>query len=433
MSENDRKTPRRNFTRRTFIQTTAIAGAAVSVPGIWTSRKARAAAGAIPMVKDPRFSVPVIDPGKIDKFVDALPVPGTNWPVIAAGSQDIKVVPEIVQILPSTLGLSTTVWCYRGNDEYFSTFLGPTMLATSDPSGENPSTITYDYSGITSTTHLLKNGANTASVVDKHVHGTDTTMVPPGPEPEVRFIAHLHGAEGVSPNSDGYAEAWVTPNGGTFESLGFGTLPPGTLPNTSGGRQTHTYPNTQDAALAWYHDHALGITRLNVYAGGAGGYIISDDVEQGYISAGQLPDLGIPLVIQDRMFYPDGRLAYPDLDAVAAGLIAQKGCTPWPVPDVSTRPEYFGDVIVVNGKAWPFLDVEPAVYRFRFLNGCNSRVLDLSFQPPQPPVFAIIGTEGGFVPGPSDVRPNIVIGPAERFDVLIDFSNQAGKTLTLSN
>ena len=121
------------------------------------------------------------------------------------------------------------------------------------------------------------------------------------------------------------------------------------------------------------------------------------------------------------MFYPDGRLAYPDLDAVAAGLIAQKGCTPWPVPDVSTRPEYFGDVIVVNGKAWPYLDVEPAVYRFRFLNGCNSRVLDLSFQPPQPPTFAIIGTEGGFLPGPSDVRPNLVIGGAERFDVLIDF------------
>jgi spore coat protein A len=140
------------------------------------------------------------------------------------------------------------------------------------------------------------------------------------------------------------------------------------------------------------------------------------------------------------MFYPPdpgapgvARLAYPDLDAVAAGLIAQKACTPWPVPDVSTRPEYFGDVIVVNGKAWPFLTVEPAVYRFRFLNGCNSRVLDLSFEPPQPPVFAIIGTEGGFLPGPSDVRPNILIGPAERFDVLIDFRNQAGKTLTLSN
>jgi spore coat protein A len=323
-----------------------------------------------------------------------------------------------VQILPSTLGLPTTVWCYRGDQDYGSTFLGPTMLATSN----DPSVVTYDYGAVpTANGHLLRNGANTASVVDQHVHGTDAN------EPEVRFIAHLHGSAGVSPESDGYAEAWVTPTGVT------GATPPGTRPLTVGGTQTHTYRNSQDAALVWYHDHALGITRLNVYAGGAGGYIITDTVEQGYISAGQLPGLGIPLVIQDRMFYPDGRLAYPDLDAVAAGLIAQKGCTPWPVPDVSTRPEYFGDVIVVNGVAWPYLTVEPKIYRFRFLNGCNSRVLDLSFEPPQPPVFEIIGTEGGFLPGPSDVRPNLVIGGAERFDVLIDFRNYAGKTLTLSN
>jgi spore coat protein A len=424
-------TDHRKFSRRKFLETTAIAGAAMAAPWM-TSRQAGAAPpGVIPTTKDPRFSVPVIDPKDIDKFVDPLPVPdlvGTNWPVIPAGSQTIRLVERSVQILPSTFGLSTTVWCYRGNAEYTSTFLGPTMLATSG----TPNDVTYDYSAVplqpaANPQHLLKNGANTASVVDKHVHGTDLG------EPEVRFIAHLHGMEGVAPNYDGYAEAWVTPAGDTFELLGFGTLPPNTLPNTSGGRQTHTYPNVQDAALDWYHDHALGITRLNVYAGGAGGYIITDGVEQGYISAGRLPDLGIPLVIQDRMFYPDGRLAYPDLDAVAAGLIAQKGCTPWPVLDVSTRPEYFGDVIVVNGKAWPFLNVEPAVYRFRFLNGCNSRVLDLSFEPPQPPVFAIIGTEGGFLPGPSDVRRNIIIGPAERFDVLIDFRNQAGKTLTLSN
>lgn len=293
--------------------------------------------------------------------------------------------------------------------------------------GNKSSVVTYDYSGIDATTHLLKNGANTASVVDKHVHGTDAS------EPEVRFIAHLHGSAGVSPASDGYAEAWVTPRGDTSDT----PPPPSTQPKTVGATQTHIYPNTQSAGLTWYHDHALGITRLNVYAGGAGGYIITDDIEQGYITAGQLPDLGsplgIPLVIQDRMFYPDGRLAYPDLDAVAAGLVAQKACTPWPVPDVSTRPEYFGDVIVVNGKAWPHLKVKPAVYRFRFLNACNSRVLDLAFQPPQAPTFAIIGTEGGFLPGPSDVRPNLVIGPAERLDALIDFRNQAGKTLVLGN
>jgi spore coat protein A len=421
MSKSDDKTTSRNVSRRRFLQTTAIAGAAMSAPSILISRKAGAAPGAPPTVQDPRFSLPVIDPAKIDKFIDPIPVPGgTSWPIINAGSQTIRLVEEKnVQILPSTLGLNTTVWCYRGNNDYTSTFLGPTMLAMSN----DPNRVTYDYSALgTANRHLLKNGAGTASVVDKHVHGTDAN------EPEVRFIAHLHGSAGVSPESDGYAESWSTPT--ARDANGTGPAPQ----NVGPGRWRHTYLNSQGAALVWYHDHALGITRLNVYAGGAGGYIITDGVEDGYINTTrQLPDLGIPLVIQDRMFYPDGRLAYPDLDAVAAGLIAQKGCTPWPVPDVSTRPEYFGDVIVVNGKAWPFLNVEPAVYRFRFLNGCNSRVLDLSFEPPQPPVFAIIGTEGGFLPGPSDVRPNIVIGPAERFDVLIDFRNQAGKTLTLSN
>lgn len=405
--------------------TTAALGVSVAAPWVISTRKGLAAP-LVPTTKDPRFSVPVIDAKKIDKFVDQLPVPGgPAWPIVdltGSSSTTLRLVERRVRILPSTLTVPpTTVWCYRGSGEYRSTFLGPTLLV---PSG-SARDVTFDYSQVPTGTpprHLLKDGAGTASVVDKHVHGTDES------EPEVRFITHLHGGKGVEQNSDGYAEAWVTPDGA------IGPAPHDTIPEGSGGAQTHHYPNAQDASLAWYHDHALGITKLNVYAGGAGGYIITDDVEQGYIGAGQLPPFpGIPLVIQDRMFYPDGRLAYPDLDAVTAGLIAQKGCTPWPVTDISTRPEYFGDVIVVNGKAWPYLDVEPAVYRFRFLNGCTSRVLDLSFQPPQPPKFAIIGTEGGFLPGPSDVRPNLVIGGAERFDVLIDFTNHAGKTLTLIN
>jgi spore coat protein A, manganese oxidase len=418
---------RGNVTRREFAQTIAIAGAAMSMPSIWTSRKADAAP-LVPTVKDPRFSVPVIDPGKIDKFRDPLPVPGGTWPILDLTTNTttgLRIVQIEVPILPqgtvttpaNTNGLQTTVWCYRGEANYTDTFLGPTILARSLIQTQ----VTYDYRQVPLPQHLLKNGAGTASVVDRHLHGTDLN------EPEVRFIAHLHGAKGIAQDSDGYAEAWVTPNG--FQ----GTFPPGTSPVTVGGTQQHTYPNAQTASLAWYHDHALGITRLNVYAGGAGGYIITDGIEDAYIAGQQLPGLGIPLVIQDRMFYPDGRLAYPDLNAVAAGLIAQKDCTPWPVADVSTRPEYFGDVIVVNGKAWPYLEVDPRILRFRFLNGCNSRVLDLSFQSPQPPLFNIIGTEGGFLPGPSDVRPNLVIGGAERFDVLIDFRNQAGKTLTLIN
>ena len=146
MSKSDDKTTGRNVSRRRFLQTAAIAGAAMSAPSIWTSRKAGAAQpGVIPTVKDPRFSVPVIEPRQIDKFIDPLPVPGgTNWPIIVAGSQTIRLVERSVQILPSTFGLSTTVWCYRGNAEYTSTFLGPTMLATSG----TPNNVTYDYSAV---------------------------------------------------------------------------------------------------------------------------------------------------------------------------------------------------------------------------------------------------------------------------------------------
>ncbi|MGA7953434.1 MAG: multicopper oxidase domain-containing protein [Gloeobacterales cyanobacterium] len=415
----------RFFTRRQFLQTSATIGIGVSLPIIWEQRKVAAQLAPTASL----FSSQVLDPITIPKFVDPLPVPGANWPVFGAGTQDIKLVEQSVQILPSTLGLSTTVWCYRGNDNYNSTYLGPTMVAQSNV----PNNVTYNYKGITATTHLLKNGANTASVVDKHVHGTEMS------EPEVRFIAHLHGAKGVGPGSDGYAESWVTPSG-TQNTLspappGPSVVPPQGAPGS--GSHQHTYPNAQTASLAWYHDHALGITRLNVYAGGAGAYLITDSVETDYISRNLLPALGgpfdIPLVIQDRMFYPDGRLAYPDLDANTAGLIATPGClNTWNSSDVSTRPEYFGDVIIVNGKAWPKLEVDPAIYRFRFLNGCNSRVLNLFIS--MGTDIYIIGTEGGFLPSKS-VVPNdrLLMGPAERLDVLVDFRNYAGKTLKLKN
>ncbi|HET6468664.1 MAG TPA: multicopper oxidase domain-containing protein, partial [Geminicoccaceae bacterium] len=145
--------------------------------------------------------------------------------------------------------------------------------------------------------------------------------------------------------------------------------------------------------------------------------------------AGALPSLGgafdVPLVIQDRMFYPDGRLAYPDQPAASVA-----GCEPWPDGAVSTLPEFFGDVILVNGKSWPFLEVEPAIYRLRFLNGCNSRFLSLTLSPAL--AFTILGTEGGFLPSAVGSR-ELVMGPAERFDVLVDFRGAAGRTVTLIN
>jgi spore coat protein A, manganese oxidase len=160
----------------------------------------------------------------------------------------------------------------------------------------------------------------------------------------------------------------------------------------------------------------------------AAGFIITDSVEASYIAAGVLPQLGgpfdVPLVIQDRMFYADGTLAYPDQPFAG-------GCTPWP-GGPSTLPEFFGDCMLVNGKTWPFLDVDPARYRLRFLNGCNSRFLDLSLNTAPPAPFTIIGTEGGFLPS-AVARRNLLMGPAERFDVIFDFTPFAGRTITLTN
>lgn len=131
------------------------------------------------------------------------------------------------------------------------------------------------------------------------------------------------------------------------------------------------------------------------------------------------------------MFYADGQLAYPDLPAANA-----KGCSAWPATDVSTLPEYFGEAIVVNGKTWPLLQVKPTIYWLRILNGCNSRVLQLKLgktwggAPLLP--FTVIGTEGGFLPNPVTL-PELIMGGAERFEVLVDFSAFANQTLTLFN
>ena len=140
------------------------------------------------------------------------------------------------------------------------------------------------------------------------------------------------------------------------------------------------YSNDQEAGTLWYHDHALGITRLNVYAGLAGFYILRDDQDTG------LPDnpLGLPAgpyelgyAIQDRMFTEDGQLFYPayEDDPFWDDFITGEGATP-PIPGgPSALAEFFGDHMVVNGKIWPKTDVEPRNYRVRLLNGTDSRFL----------------------------------------------------------
>ena len=216
---------------------------------------------------------------------------------------------------------------------------------------------------------------------------------------EVRLMTHLHGGF-VAADSDGNPA--VTPNG-------FGP----------GETQTVFYTNQQPqmpASLLWFHDHGLGATRLNVFAGLAAAYILRDEFDTGTepnpigIPGGAYE---IPLVIQDRQFNPDGTFLYPTSD----------------IPGATWIGEYFGDVMLVNGKVWPFLEVEPRMYRFRILNGCNARILSLDIGGPS---LWQIGAEGGMWDQPVPVK-QLVLAPAERADVLVDFSKFAGRTLVMKN
>src|SRR4029453_15077521 len=225
----------------------------------------------------------------------------------------------------------------------------------------------------------------------------DTRLTPLGNQ--VRTMTHLHGAL-VAGASDGNPAPGNTPNG-----FGFGNP-----------TQSVQYPNEQPATLLWFHDHALGATRLNVFAGLAAAYILRDADDTGVepnpigIPGGAYE---IPLVIQDRQFNADGTFLYPTSD----------------IPGVTWIGEYFGDVMLVNGKVWPFLTVEPRMYRFRILNGCNARILSLDIGGP---ALWQIGAEGGLFEAPVPVK-RMVLAPAERADILVDFTKFAGKTLVMKN
>jgi spore coat protein A len=225
----------------------------------------------------------------------------------------------------------------------------------------------------------------------------DTRLTPLGNK--VRVMTHLHGGF-VAADSDGNPA--ITPDG-------FG------LNQTQTVRYTNQSPQ-MPATLLWFHDHGLGATRLNVFAGLAAGYIIRDLYDTGTepnpvgIPGGAYE---VPLVIQDRQFNADGTMLYPRSD----------------ISGVTWIGEYFGDVMLVNGKVWPFLDVEPRLYRFRILNGCNARIVDLSLG--GVPMWQI-GAEGGMWDKPVRVR-NLVLAPAERADVIADFRGARGRNLVVQN
>lgn len=219
--------------------------------------------------------------------------------------------------------------------------------------------------------------------IDHSLHGAGTDV------PEVRTIIHLHGGR-VPPESDGYPENWFTP----------------------GKSVASFYPNRQDATMLWYHDHAMGITRLNMFAGLFGLYMIRDEEEE----ALDLPkgSYEIPLVLYDRSIRNDGQLFYP---------ISGDPAKPW----IS---EFFGEAILVNGTLFPFLEVEPRQYRFRLLNASNSRFYYLALSNKQP--FQQIGSDQGLLAAPVAVE-RLTMAPGERADVVLDFAGVRDERIILGS
>jgi len=231
-------------------------------------------------------------------------------------------------------------------------------------------------------------------------------------------VVHLHGGE-VPPTLDGGPDAWVTSDG-AYSGHGYYTFDQAQGEPAPGNYFQYNYPNTQEAANIWFHDHVLGITRLNVYAGLAGAYVL---VDPGNPPPGDLGDATkiVPVVIQDRMFDTNGQLFFP-ADSAGGVLWTTNPEHPYWVP------EFLGDVIVVNGKAWPYLEVKPDLYRLLFINGSNARTYTMWIDDPVAGVKApwwVIGTDGGYLDKPVKIN-KLTMMPGERYDVIVDFRGLTG-------
>jgi len=311
-----------------------------------------------PIPDAPDKTVPMLHVLQLTPFVDALPVPETMG-VAHPGKLRItmrEIQAKVHRDVPPTL-----MWSY-----------GPTALAPiiEARSGQP---LEIEWVNNLPTKHFLP--------IDHSLHGCGHDI------PDVRTVTHVHGAR-VPSKADGYPTDWFVP----------------------GKSRTCVYPLQQDAAALWYHDHAMGLNRLNTYAGLFGMFLVRDKVEDSlHLPSGKYE---IPLTLYDRNFTTDGQLFY-----------ATSGD-----PDHPWIPEFTADGILINGKIRPYLEVEPRLYRFRILNTANSRFFGLSLDNHQSMIQ--IGSDQGLLPTPTEQK-FFALAPAERADVLIDFTHLAGQTIHL--
>ncbi|MDQ1503186.1 MAG: spore coat protein manganese oxidase, partial [Actinomycetota bacterium] len=308
-------------TRRRFLASlgTTAAGLLLVPSRQWLA--VASSAGRLRAIPHPLFREPIADPTAIPRFVQPLAVPGelgTRIDATAGGVLSMTMAETVQDVLG--LGIGTPVWGY-GLAGRPVTWPGPTVMAARD----RP--LQVRWVNRLPKRHLAPVDGTLHWAFSHNGHSIRTAGVP--------AVPHLHGGH-VDPAYDGGPEQWFTAAGVTGPDF---------------VTDTYVFDNDQEAATLWYHDHTLGITRLNVYAGLAGFYLLRDEREMALIESGGLPAAPheVELVIQDRMFYPDGRLAYPD----APGLSPM-----WP-GGPSQVMDFYGEVIVVNGRSWPYLRVEP--------------------------------------------------------------------------
>jgi spore coat protein A, manganese oxidase len=324
----------------------------------------------------------LLDPVTHPKFQNPVPVPsrinlnsaGTNVFEMAQFTKWLGLVNTTNNSL-----LNTPIWGFGpvGAPSY----PGPTLVANSGVP------VNVEWRNNLPATHLLP--------VDPTYHKAVTVAGTPA-------VVHLHGGHSEAA-SDGQPESWYTPN---YAEKGATWV-----------KNVYTYENSQEGSMLWYHDHTLGLTRLNVYAGLTGMYLLNDANDQ----ALSLPrgNYEKEMIIQDKSFDNTGKLFYPS--AVPAGTTATAP---------SGIPEFFGDFILVNGMVWPFMNVEPRKYRFRLVNGSDSRVYTFAFS--NGASFSQIGTDDGKLNTPS-VKTSLNLAPGERADVIVDFTNFVGQQITLLN
>jgi len=393
--------------------------------------------------------------------------PATYSATVRQGSWDFGLRARDGSILnnPRTLApIVTRTWGYDINGAFLGVY-GATVEATKDV----PLTVNYtnglrdEVGGVKGTgpfltRHLLQ--------MDYTLDGTDSG------EPECRITTHLHGAD-VDYRYDGHPDAWVTNDPAVQAKWAAAPNPAIGFPGRASGNQlpAFQYPNSQEACTLWFHDHSMGITRLNAYAGVAAFYLIKDPAVEGAGALASLPkgryanpvvpslqsdEFDLPVVIQDKAFAEDGSLVFPtftNLGVYTYNVLRD----PTGNAMASVRPEMFGNVITVNGKAWPVKPVKTQLYRFRLLNGSDSRMYNVWLQDRDtgeiitPDVAAAaaptltwpvvqIAAEQGYRDKAIDVatgpgNAGLILANGARTDVLIDFAHPVfkGRNIVLRN